>query len=156
MKNLKDVTPYQTESDQDDAALARVGGFLTQTQVEQARRSDGRSSATPGSFGHMAKNIADETFNAIMGQGNSLAREAKNQPVGRLFFYQGSLLVKTPFKTIVSGQTYVDVLQARILELTTVSAELEINQLKKDLNTVTSGGFFGLIRLAFKRLFKRG
>lgn len=76
--------------------------------------------------------------------------------VGQIFFYNEHQLVLTPFKTIVAAQVYITAVQDRLLELTSVSTEVEIANLKKTIQTFTSLSFFGLITLSFKRLFKKG
>lgn len=151
MKSLKDQPVYETESDKQDKALGTIAGFISQEEVNTAKINDLTKKVTPGSFGHIASNVVEETMALFTGE-STLSRIAAGQTVGQMFRYKGALLVLTPFKTVVGVQAYVDALQNRVLELTTVSAELEINQLKKEIKTVTNGGFFDLIGLAFKRL----
>lgn len=145
---------YIFESEEEKAqnqSLGNIGGFLSQESVRTAEIKN-LNKPKPGSFGEMASAIVQETM-ALFSGDSTLSRVAAGQPVGKLFYYEGRLLVMTPFKTIVGGQVYIDTLQNRILELTTVSAEIEIKELKSQLSTVTSGGFLGLIGLAFKRLY---
>lgn len=80
--------------------------------------------------------------------------KSQNIQVGQLFKFMGKDKVLTPFKTVVDAQQYVNVLQGRVLELTTVSAELETMALKETIREFTSLSFFGLITLAFKNLLK--
>jgi hypothetical protein len=72
--------------------------------------------------------------------------------VGEVFSYRDKHLVLTPFKTVVSSQDYITVLQDRVFELTTVPVEIEVVNLKKTIQEFTSLSFFGLIKLAFKRI----
>lgn len=144
---------YKSESDKYDDAAGNVGGFISQEQVNTAKILDADNKPKDGSFGAMASNIVDEILGSF-DNGYTLEKAARGVPVGTLFTYKKALMVKTPFKTIVGGQVYINVLQDRILQLTTVSAETEIKELKTQLYTVTNGGFFDLIKLAFKRLIK--
>lgn len=108
-----------------------------------------------GQFASMVAQTVIDTFDQTAFGTNPAIDMMKKAPVGQLFYYDGRIKVKTPFNTIVDGQVYVDVLQNRVLELTSVDAERHIYDLKNDLKTVTTGSFFDLIGLAFKRLIRR-
>lgn len=82
--------------------------------------------------------------------------KARDIQIGQVFQYQQHTLVKTPFNTVVKVQQYVTALQDRLFEVTTVHTELEISNLKKTINEFTSLTFFGLIKLAFKKLTYKG
>lgn len=92
-------------------------------------------------------------------QAEDLARASKLFGVGKIFEFnirgENRILVQTPFKTVVPAQNYVDALQTRLLELTTVEVEVEVSNLKQEISAFTELKFLGLITLAFKRLFKR-
>lgn len=83
-----------------------------------------------------------------------LARYMKsnNIQVGQVFQFGSKSKVLTPFKTVVDVQNYVTALQDRLFEITTVDQELMVSQLKTQVKEFTSLSFFGLIRLAFKKL----
>lgn len=85
-------------------------------------------------------------------QAEDIAYILKTKQVGEIFSYRDKQLVLTPFKTVVDAQVYLSLIQDRFLELTSVPAEVEIADLKKTINKFTSLSFFGLIKLAFKRL----
>lgn len=89
-------------------------------------------------------------------QAEDIAFILKNKTFGEIFDYKGRPLVLTPFNTVIAPQLYLTALQDRLFELTTVTVEIEISNLKKTINEFTSMSFVGLIKLAFKRLFKRG
>lgn len=152
MKSIFDTPIFKSEDDCQTEVLGKVGIFLSEQSIKTAEIKS-LNKPKPGSFGEMASFIVGEvvgTFN----ENYTLSKVASGVSVGSLFYYKDVLLVKTPFNTIVSAQTYVDTLQNRVLELTTVPTEVEIYNLKRELLTVTSGTFFDLIKLAFKRLFK--
>lgn len=80
--------------------------------------------------------------------------------VGKLFVNDGNILIKTPFNKVIPGQVYVDVLQDNILGVTDKLNQLEqhVVELNDQLNLVDhidDYTFFGLIKLAFKRLFRK-
>lgn len=77
----------------------------------------------------------------------------KKKQIGEIFEYKNKQLVLTPFKTVVSAQIYLTTIQDRFLELTSVTTELEIAELKKTIQEFTSLSFFGLIKLAFKQKY---
>lgn len=87
-------------------------------------------------------------------QAEDIEKIVKRKQVGEIFEFNKQQLVLTPFQTVVPAQTYVQALQDRVLQLTTVPAEVEISNLKAKINGFTSLSFFGLIKLAFKRLTK--
>lgn len=154
MKSKFDTSIYQSAEEQaQDESLSNIGGFLSQESVRTAEISN-LNKPKPGSFGEFASSIADQVLGMFNGGDGTLARVASGQPIGKLFYYENRLLIKTPFNTIVGGQIYINALQERVLQLTSVSSELEIDTLKSELKIVTSGSFFGLIKLAFKNLFK--
>lgn len=72
--------------------------------------------------------------------------------VGQIFQYGNKSLVLTPFKTVVPSQNYMTALQDRLYEITTVDQEVMVSNLKAQVQWFTSLSFFGLIKLAFKRL----
>jgi len=82
----------------------------------------------------------------------------ENIQVGQVFKYHRArgveLLTLTPFKTVVPAQTYITSLQDRLFEITTVDQEVMVSNLKSQVQQFTSLSFFGLIKLAFKRLIK--
>ena len=88
-------------------------------------------------------------------QAEDIAFKIKSErlQVGQIFQYRGKQLVLSPFKTVVPAQLYLTTIQDRVLELTTVATEVEIAGLKNTINEFTSLSFFGLIKLAFKRLY---
>jgi hypothetical protein len=90
-------------------------------------------------------------------------RKMAAEPVGKIVRMFDKNWVHTPFKTIVEAQQYVNVLQDRVLQLTTVESEIftqqlleQRTQLVKALQEFTNLTWFGLIKLSFKRLFQRG
>lgn len=87
-------------------------------------------------------------------EAEDIAKIVQRKQVGEIFEFNKQKLVLTPFKTVVPAQTYIQALQDRLLEVTTVSTEIEISNLKSKINGFTSLSFFGLIKLAFKRLTK--
>lgn len=89
-------------------------------------------------------------------QAKDIANIVKTKQIGEIFQYKNKQLVLTPFKTVVDAQVYLTTLQNRLLEVTTVSAEIEILTLKKTINEFTSLSFFDLIKLSFTRLFTKG
>lgn len=107
--------------------------------------------------------FSDEAF-AAEARGREAIKAGSNQPIGKIFQYQGNLLVKTPFNTVLPAQHYVNVLQDQVIGVVT-----ELEDLKKE-NTRLSNILFDqgdpfltgkltfsqLIKLAFKKLFKRG
>lgn len=80
----------------------------------------------------------------------------KDLPVGKIKMIHGKIWVLTPFNTVVEAQVYMDMLQQRFLELTSAPIEEELDKLKTYIRAYTKLGFLDLIRLAFKRLLKRG
>lgn len=86
-------------------------------------------------------------------QAEDIAYLIKTKYVGEIFNYASKQLVLTPFKTVVPAQTYLIAVQDRLLEVTSVPNEIEIAGLKKTIQEFTSLSFFGLIKLAVKRLF---
>lgn len=87
-------------------------------------------------------------------EAQDVANLSQKAGVGRIFSYEGEALILTPFKTVVDAQVYVDAIQNRLLETTTVPVEVEIIQLKKQIEQFTSLSVVGLIKLTFKKLFK--
>ena len=152
MKSIFDTSIFKSEEDRQNEILGKVGIFLSEQSIKTAEIKS-LNKPKPGSFSEMASFIVDEVVGTFNGN-YTLSKIASDVSVGVLFYYQGALLVKTPFNTIVSAQNYVDTLQNRVLELTRVPTEIEICKLKNELSTITSGTFFDLIKLAFKRLFK--
>jgi hypothetical protein len=109
---------------------------------------------SPG-MSHLIESVMEETCLIAEGDTQSLKRKVEEQPVGKVFFFNDEYMVKTPFNTLVSSQTYITVLQERVLELTTIPVELEIHELKNEVRHFRSLGFLDLLKLAFKRLLKR-
>lgn len=90
-------------------------------------------------------------------------RAMSQEPVGKIKEMYGTSWVHTPFKTVVRTQVYVDTLQNRVISLSSISAEAEIDkltsqraQLYEALKEFTNMSMFGLIKLSLKRFFKRG
>lgn len=95
-------------------------------------------------------------------QARDLLAEFKNKEIGKVFKFFGKELndvvngrdivytafdkyfVKTPFNTVVQADEYIDTLQNQLIAVAKLNEEF------------TSASFVGLIKLAFKRLFKRG
>lgn len=67
--------------------------------------------------------------------------------VGQIYMYKGLTFVWTPYKTIVKADLYISSLQDAVIKLTGTFVETP---------SFTNLGFLDLIKLAFKRLFKRG
>lgn len=89
-------------------------------------------------------------------QAEDLAFLIKSQDikVGQLFQFRGKSLVMTPFKTVVESQVYVTTIQDQVINL---ASEIEVRKneaqiLRNGIQEFTSLSFFGLIKLAFKRL----
>ncbi len=81
-----------------------------------------------------------------------------NQPVGKIFEFNGNLLIKTPFNTVLPAQHYVNVLQDQVIGTTNEIIRLKetIKSFSTCLELRDSQTFFQLIKLAFKQLFNRG
>lgn len=95
-------------------------------------------------------------------EARDLLAESKNKEIGKVFKFFGKNLVdevngrqieytaydkyfvKTPFNTVVQADEYIDTLQNQLITIAKLNEEF------------TSLSFLGLIKLAFKRLFKRG
>jgi hypothetical protein len=107
--------------------------------------------------------FSDEAF-AQSKRNNEADKAGSNEPVGKIFSYKGNLLIKTPFHTTIPAQVYVDVLQDNILGVTNELTDLKaynlelLAKLESYGDPFASGnlGFWALVRVAFKRLFRRG
>lgn len=94
---------------------------------------------------------------------SNLLHEAKNKKIGEVFKFFGkehlvkvgeystivytafdTYFVKTPFNTVVAADIYIKTVQDQLLQVADYN------------NKLTSGSFFDLIKLAFKRLFTKG
>jgi hypothetical protein len=87
-------------------------------------------------------------------QAEELIRAGKVRPVGQVFKFFGAeyrlgmalytcndrFYVRTPFNTIVLADEYIDTLQNQLVQVARLNS------------TLTSGSFFGLIKLAFTNL----
>lgn len=84
---------------------------------------------------------------ALMERMKDLVDEGTLQ-VGQVYVYQGKSFVWTPYNTVIKADLYIASLQDAIVKVTDAVAAAPEN--------VTNLGFLDLIKLAFKRLFKRG
>lgn len=75
------------------------------------------------------------------GQAEALAHLQKVFKTGQVFQYQGKAYIKTVYNTIMPVEEYVKVIEKSLVDFTTMFTNLS---------------FFGLIKEAFKRLFKKG
>jgi hypothetical protein len=74
-------------------------------------------------------------------QAEALAHLQKVFKTGQVFQYQGKAYIKTVYNTIMPVEEYVKVIEKSLVDFTTMFTNLS---------------FFGLIKEAFKRLFKKG
>lgn len=87
-------------------------------------------------------------------EAHDLIKLMRNKNIGQIWApmsddeNQPKLYILTPFKTIVEAQTYVDVIQKRFLEMSSVPSENEIAYYR-------GLDFVGLVKLAFKRLHEK-
>jgi hypothetical protein len=83
------------------------------------------------------------TAGYLPSEAEEILANAKTKDIGQCFNFKNKVLVKTPFNTVVTADEYIDVLQNQMLKLSNLNDKL------------TNCSFFGLINLAFKRLFNR-
>lgn len=74
-------------------------------------------------------------------QAESLAHLQKVFKPGQVFQYQGKAYIKTVYNTIVPAEIYIQAIEKSLVDFTTMFTNLS---------------FFGLIKEAFKTLFKKG
>ncbi len=74
-------------------------------------------------------------------QAESLAHLQKVFKTGQVFQYQGKAYIKTVYNTVMPVEEYVKAIEKSLVDFTTMFTNLS---------------FFGLIKEAFKRLFKKG
>lgn len=122
-------------------------------KVRASMNAEQRALAEEGdrAFDEMNKDIFDFDSEARIrnsgfkqSEAEELAKIVKTKQVGQVFQYGSKFMVLTPFKTVVPAQLYVNTIQESLLVTTDA------------LQTFTSASFFGLIRLAFKRLITKG
>lgn len=101
-------------------------------------------------------------------QAEEVLHIGKKQPVGRIFKALGSVhivnnttysahdrfFVRTPYNTVVEAQVYIDTLQDQIIALGDLNSKLTSEPHYEITSKLTSESFFGLIKLAFKKLIQ--
>lgn len=89
-------------------------------------------------------------FEISMTQIEKLQVEVANATAGKPFAYQGVFLIRTAFGTVDRLDRYVFALERTIVDLTTTNKSIV-----PPTQQFTDLSFSGLIKLAFKQLFKR-